>query len=371
MGGAASILDASPAEASEAFAAGEADLSSSKAEIARLRGAVSAYAAAAGAEEGGGESGEIEAATALVAASEARWDAASGDNAKAACAEAVLLRAAIAGSIAAASSAAPVVEATSSDAEASSTPSEAAPTSVLACAIAHATVAEGEESPMEKIVFPLTEQLDARIAAAAAKSDVAEAEEARGAMTCREFLASRLHDVWRVNRGRTKDGSGRFVPREKTLADGTVVDIANMRFHQLPVRFRRANVAAGQVAIDAIEDQIERAHDGGWGIRSPEFIESASSLVHDVWMEMNRAWAEPALLVPFDELPEEEKEKDRSILREALVCWRLYYPDNAEAADLADTVSPGGPKRRRSIVQRAGDAIKGIFASNPDAPTFR
>jgi hypothetical protein len=48
------------------------------------------------------------------------------------------------------------------------------------------------------------------------------------------------------------------------------------------------------------------------------FLERAAEAVHDAWIERNRAWAPAEQCVPYAELPENEKEKNRVIVRRAL-----------------------------------------------------
>lgn len=43
-------------------------------------------------------------------------------------------------------------------------------------------------------------------------------------------------------------------------------------------------------------------------------LEVASSLVHESW-KMRNWWADARLLVPYSQLPEEEKDKDRALVR--------------------------------------------------------
>ena len=51
------------------------------------------------------------------------------------------------------------------------------------------------------------------------------------------------------------------------------------------------------------------------------FLELASSVLHDKWLERNGSWAPPEQNKPYSELSEEEKEKDRVIIRQAM---KLY-----------------------------------------------
>ncbi|TSC93127.1 MAG: hypothetical protein CEN89_242 [Candidatus Berkelbacteria bacterium Licking1014_7] len=48
------------------------------------------------------------------------------------------------------------------------------------------------------------------------------------------------------------------------------------------------------------------------------FVEEASSKLHDAWLERNGEWAPEEQKKPYEELPEDEKEKDRAQVRKAI-----------------------------------------------------
>lgn len=127
-----------------------------------------------------------------------------------------------------------------------------------------------------------------------------------------EVVASELHEDWRKTR-LNEDGS--YEPRVKATKDeswiaahgGTSeVDIANTTYEDLPADWKAENAAAGEIV--ATELVILQRN----GVETtPEVVEEIASKVHDKWLERN-TWASGGELdVPYDQLPEEEKAKDR------------------------------------------------------------
>lgn len=131
-------------------------------------------------------------------------------------------------------------------------------------------------------------------------------------------LGSLLHDEWRAPR---KKEDGTYEPREKTTKDqvwievhGTdKVDIANTSYKDLPLDWQAENKASAEVAIREVwkADTEEKQLDDS-------FIESASSVIHNRWLERNGEWAPAEQKKPFEELSKEEQEKDRAIIRKAI-----------------------------------------------------
>lgn len=134
-----------------------------------------------------------------------------------------------------------------------------------------------------------------------------------------DTVAGRLHDRWRASR-RLPDGG--YEPRMKTTTDpawirrhGTdQVDIANTRYADLPADWQKENKESATVAVRLVDDARRRGVD----LDSDEFMEAAGEKVHDAWLDRNGGWAPPEQRLPYAELSEEEKEKDRVVVREAL-----------------------------------------------------
>lgn len=114
--------------------------------------------------------------------------------------------------------------------------------------------------------------------------------------------AALLHDAWRAPRALPGGG---FEPRLKPDGAGGEVDIANANFADLPAMWQEENLAAAAFAVDFL-------------LRHPGVgVEAMSALVHQDWLSRNARQAEPAQLVAYEELSEDEKEKDRRVARAA------------------------------------------------------
>ena len=111
-----------------------------------------------------------------------------------------------------------------------------------------------------------------------------------------EKFASDLHEVWRS--GWIKQNNGASVPRMKKRSSGEQVDI-NVPFAQLDPAGRKENEQAAKAALQAVR-------------QFPDDEEAAADFIHQEWMKRNPKgdW-NAAQHVPYDALPEEEKEKDR------------------------------------------------------------
>ena len=110
-------------------------------------------------------------------------------------------------------------------------------------------------------------------------------------------FASTAHDEWRRN----FDPSG-TKERVKKNSDGSEGNI-NVPFDQLHPDWQRENLAAGQSASEAVA-------------KFPDDIEQAAEYIHIEWMKRNpKADYNAAQHVPYDQLPEDEKEKDRVHVR--------------------------------------------------------
>jgi hypothetical protein len=106
-------------------------------------------------------------------------------------------------------------------------------------------------------------------------------------------FASMAHEEWRRN----YDATG-TKPRIKKNSDGSEGDI-NVPFDDLHSDWQRENLAAGEAAQEAVT-------------KFPHDMEKAAEYIHIKWMHRNpKADYNAAQHVPYDELPEDEKEKDR------------------------------------------------------------
>ena len=77
-------------------------------------------------------------------------------------------------------------------------------------------------------------------------------------------------------------------------------------------------VLTGEVAVNVVLEAVEQGRP-----LDDNFIEEASAVVHEKWLERN-SWVldpnygNPDLAKPYAELSEEEKEKDRAQVRKAI-----------------------------------------------------
>lgn len=111
-----------------------------------------------------------------------------------------------------------------------------------------------------------------------------------------EKFASDLHEIWRA--GWIKQNNGESVPRMKKGSTGEQVDI-NVTFAELDPSWRKENEEAAKAALMSVK-------------QFPDDEEAAAEYIHREWMKRNpKGEWNAAQHVPYQSLPEEEKEKDR------------------------------------------------------------
>jgi len=118
-----------------------------------------------------------------------------------------------------------------------------------------------------------------------------------------------MHDQWRFARPKTGPG-GTYEVRMKPAGDGTEVDIANTAFADLPPKYQQENLAAGAGALAAASH--------AWEASLWTREERVARVVHEQWLARNKDWAPPEQSVPYADLSEAEKDKDRILARDAL-----------------------------------------------------
>lgn len=185
-------------------------------------------------------------------------------------------------------------------------------------------------------------------------------------------LGGQLHDEWRKPRWR--EGTKDYEPRIKQTKDeewsnahgGSIeVDIANTSYENLPSEWQEENKMSAEVAINEVEKAIENDV-----LLDDSFIEEASSMLHDKWLERNGGWAPSEQNKPYSELTEEEKEKDRVIIRKAIeVCVK----EDFDLADLQDLYEPGGFKDQYGLDSQlfvVDNHVKGTLKIGGDLVEF-
>lgn len=160
------------------------------------------------------------------------------------------------------------------------------------------------------------------------------------------IVGSELHDEWRAPR---KKEDGTFEPRIKKTKDqawsqthgGAVeVDIANTAYAELPEDWKGENKISAEVAVGEITKALQEKRE-----LDEKFIEDASSVLHVKWLERNGSWAPPEQNKPYAELSEEEKEKDRVIIRKAIEKQKemeQFKKGFKIAKEVVDEVHPNG-----------------------------
>ncbi|MFA6227730.1 MAG: hypothetical protein WC668_00925 [Patescibacteria group bacterium] len=134
-------------------------------------------------------------------------------------------------------------------------------------------------------------------------------------------VASAAHEDWRAQY-RAANGDKPRVKKTKDPAFNargiTEVDIASLSYEELPTDWQAENKAGAEVAVDCILVAVDqgRALDDNFIIE--DFIEEAAAVQHEKWLERNGAWAPESQKLPYADLSEEEKEKDRFFVRCAI-----------------------------------------------------
>ena len=136
-------------------------------------------------------------------------------------------------------------------------------------------------------------------------------------------VASKSHSEWRLQ---YKAANG-DKPRIKTTKDADFikkngidqVDIAALDFVDLPSDWQKENRLGAEVAVDAVLVAVDARRK-----LDAAFIEEASAVCHVKWLERNSEWATETQKLPYVQLPEDEKEKDRFFVRAAIEAYDSF-----------------------------------------------
>jgi len=182
-------------------------------------------------------------------------------------------------------------------------------------------------------------------------------------------FASNAHEEWRRN----FDPTG-TKPRIKKNSDGTEGDI-NVPFADLHPDWQKENLAAGRAAQHAVK------HFG-------RDMEKAAEFIHRQWMKRNpKADYNAAQHVPYDDLSDDEKEKDRVHVRTMMRLMghqtnesglRKFSHKKNRFKSLHKLQNPLGeedaidPSRRGFLKKAAGAAVAGaaMSAAGPEIVTL-
>jgi hypothetical protein len=106
------------------------------------------------------------------------------------------------------------------------------------------------------------------------------------------------------------------VARDRYNSSITYIDILNMDYDELPDDWAYENRATAQVACTQVLQGVRQKH-----LFNRNFIEKISKKIHNAWIKRNQHRTTEELILPYEELPEVEKDKDR---RAILIACRLF-----------------------------------------------
>ena len=106
------------------------------------------------------------------------------------------------------------------------------------------------------------------------------------------------------------------VARDRFNSSITYVDILNMKYEELPNDWAYENRATARVACRQILRGLRQKR-----VFNEDFIETISEIVHIQWIRRNQHRVIEQLTVPYQNLPDVEKDKDR---RAILIACRLF-----------------------------------------------
>lgn len=96
------------------------------------------------------------------------------------------------------------------------------------------------------------------------------------------------------------------VARNRWNSSLIYVDILNMKYEELPADWSYENRATARVACREVLRGLREQR-----IFNADFIENVSQRIHMKWMKRNKHRTHKQLLIPYENLPEIEKDKDR------------------------------------------------------------
>ena len=121
-----------------------------------------------------------------------------------------------------------------------------------------------------------------------------------------DMLASKLHENWADSYRAGEMAKGNENPtRMKDDGMGGQVDILNTAYADLPPKWQGENKAQAEAAISLVAKNMDDVMGN---------IEGLAAQVHEQWLSRNSWAANGPLGVPYNELPEEEKQKDRDVI---------------------------------------------------------
>jgi hypothetical protein len=129
-------------------------------------------------------------------------------------------------------------------------------------------------------------------------------------------VASAAHEDWRTQYKATNGDTPRVKKTKDTAFNErgiTEVDIAALSYSELPSDWQAENKAGATCAVDCVLAALEAGRE-----LDDSFIEEASATQHDDWLTRNGEWAPDEQKRPYSELSEDDKEKDRFFVKQAI-----------------------------------------------------
>jgi hypothetical protein len=147
-----------------------------------------------------------------------------------------------------------------------------------------------------------------------------ETEEQKGEQQKIDVLAAVIHGSWRGRR-RGGDAGGRESRWEETRDvkwiaahhGQTKVDLANIDFDALPSDWQKENRESAAFALEEVARAVKEGI-----VLDDIFVEGISARLHQRWASGTIGDILPGQAALFEDLSEEEKEKDRAIIRKAI-----------------------------------------------------
>ena len=102
-------------------------------------------------------------------------------------------------------------------------------------------------------------------------------------------------------------------------------DLAKLDYFELPKDWQKSRWLGSKAALDALLEKNKLGES-----LDEKFIEYASNLVHEEWLDRNRSSAEDKYKIPYKKLSEDAKEKDRIFVRAAIEIYSSKKNPRAE-----------------------------------------
>jgi len=106
------------------------------------------------------------------------------------------------------------------------------------------------------------------------------------------------------------------VARNRYNSSIIYVDILNMEYNELPFDWAYENRATARIACKYVLQGLRHKR-----LFNQNFIEKISNIIHIQWMKRNKDYATKDLMVPYANLSEIEKDKDRKAV---LIACRVF-----------------------------------------------